>query len=151
MKVSDIKCKKERVKMNTEGVEVKLDMLTGMIQELGDEIKGKLNILKEDWREVQKQIQELKKDTEIIKGQVDELKKGEGEPKNRKLVIFGWKYEVNENNFETYNRVRELFAKVLRISLVKIWFRYCCVFWCCINRVLMFRMCSRSGVKLMSV
>ena len=106
--------------MNTEGVEVKLDMLTGMIQELGDEIKGKLNILKEDWREVQKQIQELKKETEIIKEQVGERKKGEGEPKNRNLVIFGWKCEINENNFETYNRVRELFAKVLKTRLENI-------------------------------
>ena len=114
MKVGDIKCKKERVKMNTEGVEAKLDMLTGMIQELGDEIKGKLNILKEEWREVQKQIQELKKETEIIKEQAGERKKGEGESKNRNLVIFGWKCEINENNFETCNRVRELFAKVLK-------------------------------------
>ena len=102
--------------MNTEGVDVKLDMLTGMIQKLGEEIKGKLNIFKEEWRELQTQIQELKKDTEIIKGQVDELKKGEGDTRNRNLVIFGWKCEENENNFDTYKRVRDLFAKVLRIS-----------------------------------
>ena len=31
-------------------------------------------------------------------------------------MIFGWKCEENENNFDTYNRVRELFAKVLKIS-----------------------------------
>ena len=102
--------------MNSEGVDVKLDMLTGMIQELGDEIKGKLNIVKEEWREVQKQIQELKKETEIIKIQVDELKKGEGDSRNRNLVIFGWKCEEGDSNFDTYNRVRELFAKVLKIS-----------------------------------
>ena len=99
--------------MNTEGVDVKLDMLTSMLQKLGEEIKGKLNTTKEEWREVQNQIQELKKETEIIKIQLDELKKGEGDSRNRNLVIFGWKCEVNENNFDTYNRVRELFAKVL--------------------------------------
>ena len=43
--------------MNTEKVKVKLDMITGMIQKLGEEIKGKLNIGKEEWREVQKQNQ----------------------------------------------------------------------------------------------
>ena len=102
--------------MNTEKVEVKLDMITGMLLKLGEEIKGKLNITKEEWREVQKQIQELKKETDIIKIQVDELKKGEGESRNRNLVIFGWKGEENENIFDTYNRVRELFAEVLKIS-----------------------------------
>ena len=87
--------------MNTDKVEVRLDMITSMLQKLGEEIKGKLNTTKEEWSEVQNQIQELKKETEIIKIQVDELKKG----------------EENENKFDTYNRVRELFAKVLQIDI----------------------------------
>ena len=53
--------------MITEGVEDKLCVLEGVILEVRDEIKGKVNIDKEEWREVQKQIQELKKDMEIIK------------------------------------------------------------------------------------
>ena len=101
--------------MNSEGVDEKLCMLTGMIQKIGEVINGKLNIFKEEWREVQKQIQELKKDTEIIKMHVEELKKGKGS-RETNIVIFGWKCEENENNFDTYNRVRELFSKVLQIS-----------------------------------
>ena len=83
---------------------------------MNTEIKGKLNITKEEWREVQKQIQELKKETEIIKIQVDELKIGEGDSRSRNIVIFDWKSEENEDKLDTYHRVRDLFSKVLQIS-----------------------------------
>ena len=102
--------------MNTEGVDEKLCMLTGMIQNIGEEINGKLNIFKEEWSEVQKQIHELKKETEKIKIQVEELRSVEGETRNRNIVIFGWKREEKENNFDTYHRVRDLFSKVLQVS-----------------------------------
>ena len=113
--------------METEGVDEKLCMLTGMIQNIGEEINGKLNIFKEEWREVQKQIQELKMDTEIIKMQVEELRRVEGESRSRNIVIFGWKSEENENNFDTYNRVRDLFSKVLQISSKDIQIDY--IYW----------------------
>ena len=56
--------------MITEGLEDKLCVLAGVILEVRDEINGKFNIDKEEWREFQKEIQELKKDMEIIKRQV---------------------------------------------------------------------------------
>ena len=102
--------------METEGVEKKLDMLTGMIQTMGEEINGKLNTFKEEWREVHKQIQELRKDTEQIKIQMKELIRAEGEARNRNIVIFGWRREENENKFETHQRVKDLFSKVLQIN-----------------------------------
>ena len=102
--------------MIVEGVEDKLCVLEGVILEVRDEIKGKFNIDKEEWREVQKQILELKKDTEIIKRQIEDSKKGNGDL-SRNIVIFGWRSEENENIFDTYNRVRELLAKVLKIDI----------------------------------
>ena len=102
--------------MITEGLEEKLCVLAGVILEVRDEINEKFNIDKEDWREVQKQIWELKKDTEIIKRQMEDSKKVNGDL-SRNIVIFGWRSEENENIFDTYNRVRELFAKVLKIDI----------------------------------
>ena len=49
--------------METEGIDAKLSMLTGMlpVQNIVDEINVKLNIFKEECSEVVKEIQELKK------------------------------------------------------------------------------------------
>ena len=46
--------------METEGVDEKLCMLTGMLQNIVDEINVKLNIFKEEYSGVVKEIQELK-------------------------------------------------------------------------------------------
>ena len=91
-------------------------MLTGMIQNIGEEINGKLNIFKEECSEVVKQIHELKKETEKIKIQVEELRSLEWESRNRNIVIFGWKSEEKENKLDTYHRVMDLFSKVLQVS-----------------------------------
>ena len=99
--------------METEGVEVKLCMLTGMIQNIGEEINGKLNIFKEECREVVKEIQELKNEMKKIKSQVKELRSLEWESRNRNIVIFGLKENKNESKLEILNKVTKLFIEAL--------------------------------------
>ena len=80
--------KLETEEMETKGIDEKLIMLTGMLQNIVDKINVKLNIFKEECSEVVKEIQELKNETEKIKSQVKELRSLEWESRNRNIVIF---------------------------------------------------------------
>ena len=87
--------------MEAEGIDEKLIMLTGMLQNIVDDINVKLNIFKEECSEVVKEIQDLKYETEKIKSQVEEL----------------WSLEwESRNKLETYNRVMDLFTKILQVN-----------------------------------
>ena len=103
--------------MEAEGIDEKLIMLTGMLQNIVDDINGKLNIFKEECSEVVKEIQDLKNETEKIKNQMKELRSLEWESRNRNIVIFGFKGEENENKLDTYSQVMDLFTKVLQVNL----------------------------------
>ena len=102
--------------MESEGIDKKLNMLTGILQNIVDEINVKLNIFKEESSEVVKEIQDLKHETEKIKSLVKELRSLEWESRNRNIVIFGFKDDEKENKIDTYRRVMELFSKVLQLS-----------------------------------
>ena len=98
--------------MEAEGIDEKLRMLTAMLQNIVDDINVKLNIFKEEYSEAE----DLKNETEKIKSQVKELRSLEWESRNRNIVIFGFKGEENENKLDTYNRVIDLFSKVLQVN-----------------------------------
>ena len=102
--------------MEAEGLDDKLIMVTGMLQNIVDDINVKLNIFKEECSEVVKEIQVLKNETEKIKSQVKELRSLEWESRNRNIAIFGLKGEEDENKLDTYNRVMDLFTKVLQVN-----------------------------------
>ena len=102
--------------MEAEGIEEKMIMLTGALQNIMDNINVKLNIFKEEYSEAVKEIQELKNETKKIKYQVKELRSLEWESRNRNIEIFGFKGEEKENKFDTYHRVMDLFSKVLQVS-----------------------------------
>ena len=102
--------------MEAEGIEEKMIMLTGTLQNIVDNINVKLNIFKEEYSEAVKEMQELKNETEKIKYQVKELRSLEWESRNRNIVIFGLKGDVNESKLDTYNRVMDLFSEVLQVK-----------------------------------
>ena len=102
--------------METEGIEGKMIMLTGTLQNIVDNMNEKLNIFKKEYSEAVKEIQELKNETEKIKYHVKELRSLELESRNRNIVIFGLKGDVNESKLDTYNRVMDLFSEVLQVN-----------------------------------
>ena len=102
--------------MEAAGVEEKLIMLTDTLQDVVNDISLRLDICKEEYRDAVKQIQELKKETKNLKCQVKELRSVEWDSRDRNIVIFGFKEEVNESKWDTYIRVIDLFTVVLQMD-----------------------------------
>ena len=96
--------------METEGFEEKMKMLSDTLQNIVDNMNEKLNNFKKEYSKALNEIQELKKEAKKIKDQMKDVKSLEWESRNRNIVIFGLKGDINESKLDTYNRVMDLFS-----------------------------------------